>query len=997
MVHGVNTQLVGGPLSDMELTVPNFTPAPGPAYENNILFGVRNSNGDGETEIYRSLTPGSGFVLIATLGAGEIAHYDRDLAPRTTFYYKLRAVLGDEYSDFSSVGVYASGSKFYYPTLAAETIDAHKIKVTVTDNSYDDIWYEVFRDEGPHPGLIRSVTASDSGQVTEFIDEGLVPGTYYHYRVDAHTMGANSPLYQGVAGASATTEDALLPPEFTHQLPPEFFCGSIINFEFNNPNDGALTEIYRSLDSDTGFGLIATSGTTYFVDDVNPHTTYYYKLRAIKDGQTSEFSETEAITSLSDYYNPTLAASPASSGVELALTDNSFADISYGIIRNEVGTDNWVDIGARIELADSGQTYYVNDESVVFGNTYAYYVDVIVNCDGFPQYYEVASDTVTAEGTLIPPSFDPYNSGYMPCGNQITFSVNDPNIGTATEIYRSLQPGSGFELIHTLPISGSYLDENLVSNTTYYYKLRAVAPHATSEFSNVVALTSGFAFHNPLLTATVLPDNTVKLWFQDRSYLDNRYEIYGVGEGTTFVDGVVSSDSGSVHEFIDSSVIPGNTYIYYVNAELLCDGLPVLSNVAIDTVTIPANLQAPYFEPGIPPSNEPCGNQVAFSFTNPNATSNTQVWRSTSQDAGFELITTLGPDASDYLDQNLASRKTYYYKLRAVEDGAASPFSETMAFMSDAQWFNPGLTTTVLPDNTVEVQFQDRSYLDQSYEIYSVEAGHTDMIFSTGVSALDSGSIHTFIDSSVVPGKTYIYYVNATLNNNCGAAYLSNVAIDTASIPNVPYISGFTLVDTQLDIDIRDLHDYDTINGTHKPSIRANTNKITSAVAFYVNGKKINTDNTPPFVIYGDAHGNYNPGKLKPGDYTFMAIPYTANNGGGTAGRPLTIHFTVVNDPAPAALAFSENSRSEISDGVRFFPNPMVSQATLEISSVPESKVKVVILDQRGNVLHTVFAGRLNEEGYFKKELDREQFQKGIYLMAVTMNGATSINRFVVE
>jgi len=804
--------LYGGPHSTdpramLDLVAPHFTAAPGPYYENNILFGISNPNADSETEIYRSLSASSGYQLIATIPASEIAYYDADLSPRTTFYYKLRAVSESEVSPFSASTDYTSGSKFYNPGLTAMALDARRIQLIITDNSYDDVEYRVYRDVGPATGYITSVVATDSGQTFVFVDQGLVPNTYYHYRIDARTQGANNPLRQGVAQASATTPEdtTLMVPEFSHQAPPEFFCESVINFEFFNPNPGSLTEIYRSLQPETGFEKIATSGTSYFVDDVAPHTTYYYKLRAIKNGQASEFSAPEAFTSLSDFYNPTLTADPSAAGITLALTDNTFADISYGIIRNEVGTDNWTDIGAtRIQLPDSGQTYHYVDTAVIAGVTYAYYIDVIVNCDGFPQYYEVASDTATAEATL----------------------------------------------------------------------------------------------------------------------------------------------------------------------------------------------SAPYFT-NLPPSVEPCGNQVAFVYDNPNPGSITEIYRSLYPDTGFVLIGTQSAGVNTYLDTKLGSKTKYYYKLRAVKDSTASPYSQTQALMSGAAFFDPLLTATALPDNTVQLTFQDRSYLDFSYEIYGVEAGTTDVTLNTGVSALDSGSVHTFIDSLVVPGKTYIYYVNVILDINCGGQYLTNVVMDTITVPNAPYISGFTLVDTRMDIDIRELHDYDTINATDKPSIRANANKITSSVGFYLNGKKINTDNTPPYVIYGDAHGNYNPGKLKPGDYTFTAIPYTANNAGGIAGQPRTIHFTVYND-APHAIALRD-IEDEAPKGVRFYPNPLVSRSTLEIMDVPESKVKIEILDHQGNGLTTLFTGRLDERGYLLQVLDREQFKRGTYLIAVTINGQTTVRRIAVE
>jgi hypothetical protein len=799
----------------LTLTTPSFTTSPAPYYENNILLGIHNPNYGSDTEIYRSLSSDSGYELIATIPFEEQAFYDSDLAPRTTFYYKLRAALAGGYSEFSAPRAYTSGSKFYPPTLTGEAIDGRNVRLTLTDNSYDDLEYEIWRDGGPNQQYLLGMVMPDSGQTQIFIDQNLTPNTTYHYRVDARTKGPNNPIHQNVAEATVTTpqDTTLQVPEFSYQAPPEFFCESIINFEYWNPNEGSSTEIYRSLDSLSGFTLIHTAapGESYFVDDVAPHTKYYYKLRATRDGQVSAFTETRPITSLSEFYNPTIDAEAVNYGfesnwVELTLTDNSYADVSYGILRHEIGTDQWVGIGQeRIVLSDSGQTFHFTDENVKPNTTYAYYVDAIINCDGFPQYYEIAVDTVTTlEEYLLPPFFLHYPPSVYPCGNEVAFVMANENEGSLTEVYRSRYPDSGFVLIDTIMNnSDSYLDTGLESRGTYYYKLRAIKGTAVSEFSEVEALVAGPTFYNPILTLTLLPDQTVEVKLLDRTYLEYGYHIYGTAGGTTFVQSVYSGgrDSASVHTYIDSSVVPGRTYSYAVDAELYCDGLPMEREVATASITIPDN---------------------------------------------------------------------------------------------------------------------------------------------TG-----------------------------------------------------PAITGFTLVDPYSDIDIRALHDYDTIDGTNRPTIRANVNDNTKSVRFFLNGKRISTSNTDPHSLYGDAKGNYNPGKLKPGDYVFTAVPYSGRKATGVEGTPLTIHFTVFKNTVQQM--FMHEDQSQGVDAVSLYPNPLITESNIEVSAPAGSKVKIEIMDQLGNSHRTLFSGKIDSDGYWAKEINRNQFAKGTYLLAVTINGIATIKRFVVE
>ena len=61
-------------------------------------------------------------------------------------------------------------------------------------------------------------------------------------------------------------------------------------------------------------------------------------------------------------------------------------------------------------------------------------------------------------------------------------------------------------------------------------------------------------------------------------------------------------------------------------------------------------------------------------------------------------------------------------------------------------------------------------------------------------------------------------------------------------------------------------------------------------------------ENTAPYALFSDLLGNYTAWRPINGSYTLTATPFTAAGGGGTAGSPLTITFTVVNAPLPVTL-----------------------------------------------------------------------------------------------
>lgn len=199
------SQLVNAQPDEPPLETPYFEPAGFPYYEKDILLGFHNPNEGSETEIYIGLTEGGDFALAYIAAPGERIYFDTSRSPRTTYYFKLRAVLDERVSLFSSVTSFTTGSKFYHPALSGDA-DGTTIELTLRDRSYDDLQYELWREQGSAATFLTSFNLSDSGQVVTYIDADLQENTTYNYRVDARTKGPNQPFYHAVATASVKTQ-----------------------------------------------------------------------------------------------------------------------------------------------------------------------------------------------------------------------------------------------------------------------------------------------------------------------------------------------------------------------------------------------------------------------------------------------------------------------------------------------------------------------------------------------------------------------------------------------------------------------------------------------------------------------------------------------------------------------------------------------------------------------------------------------------------------------
>ena len=100
---------------------------------------------------------------------------------------------------------------------------------------------------------------------------------------------------------------------------------------------------------------------------------------------------------------------------------------------------------------------------------------------------------------------------------------------------------------------------------------------------------------------------------------------------------------------------------------------------------------------------------------------------------------------------------------------------------------------------------------------------------------------------------------------------------------------------------------------TQNLNIRANTDPaVVGSVRFALDqDSNYRTENSAPYALAGDKKGNYTAWRPSLGSHTVTATPYTNRSAGGTAGTPLTITFTVVNESAPQNTAPSVNAGAD--------------------------------------------------------------------------------------
>jgi hypothetical protein len=167
-------------------------------------------------------------------------------------------------------------------------------------------------------------------------------------------------------------------------------------------------------------------------------------------------------------------------------------------------------------------------------------------------------------------------------------------------------------------------------------------------------------------------------------------------------------------------------------------------------------------------------------------------------------------------------------------------------------------------------------------------------------------------------------------------------------------VVSYTLVNAQTDQDIRDLADGETIDlatlGTTQINVRINTNpaKVGSLVVALNTNQKYRVDENPPYTMANTSGTDYLAWAYKNGQNIIKATPFSAANGTGTAGTPLTITIYVVNSavsPAPASPP------SLIVNGDFSMLNPAQPQfpAAWTASKLVDSTVRCIAVDTLEN------------------------------------------------
>jgi hypothetical protein len=359
-----------------------------------------NSSNETGFKVERSADGLTGWTVVNTTAANATSFVDSNLAPGTTYYYRVRAFNAGGNSGYTSVVSNMTTTPLLIApagpsVLTAATVSSSKIHLAWTDNSVRESGFKI---EHSLDNVTFTQIAAVGVNVVTYDATGLSGGVIHYFRVRAYNQYGNS-AYSNTANATTTVSSPPAPP---NTLTATAISSSRIDLTWV---DGSVREdgyrVQRATNSAGPWTTIfntAANVVAYSDLGLSSGVQYYYRVCAFNGYGNSSFSNTANATTPAASVppgTPTGLSAKAVSTSQITLTwaDNSNNETGYEVERSLDG----VTFAKIVSLPANSITY--NNTGLNSGVKYYYQVRT-TNAAGNSAYSNIAN--ATTQGTPGP-------------------------------------------------------------------------------------------------------------------------------------------------------------------------------------------------------------------------------------------------------------------------------------------------------------------------------------------------------------------------------------------------------------------------------------------------------------------------------------------------------------------------------------------------------------------------------------------------------------------
>ena len=560
-----------------------------------------------------------------------------------------------------------------------------------------------------------------------------------------------------------------------------------IELSWDKPKYGSksiqsYTVSFRSVDDTPDQWCTQTSSKECLVlTNLTPESLYCFKVTAESDAGSSPASEMSEVRLPPDRPGKPWAIDVSHNTIELQWTkpSNRIKSItSYTVLHRCYQFDPW-----------SSHTTTGSQESALLTNLVpkrSYHVKVQAVSGAGTSSESELSDIIE---TLLPPPGKPYVSNVTQ--NDLHLLWKKPEDSTDcvqcyTVFYRSGgDPQGNWCEVRTKSASEIYVFNNLITNMSYHFKVRAETPtgfSAESELSDPIAIRLP-AFANPLVSNVT--HNSVELNWEKPKYSTDCELRYTVFYRSKDCDWIEKISTASVESLKVDNLLPGKTHYFKVKAET-AKGSSGESGIS--------EIMLPTDQPGKPMATCITPTTIDLQWNKPEhgaeSVQSYTVWYRSDQSDEWSLQPSTYAQQYCTLLTGLIPKTFYHVKVQAMNSGGLSPYSE-LSEPYETLLPPPGKPcATDITQNSVVLEWDSPTVGAASVQSYTILYCSADEKWHQ----LKTNKSQTiFLVENLNPKTTYHFKIRAETATNVSPDSTASDSVETLlPPPGRPYAANVT-------------------------------------------------------------------------------------------------------------------------------------------------------------------------------------------------------------
>ena len=532
--------------------------------------------------------------------------------------------------------------------------------------------------------------------------------------------------------------------------------GILLTWTDNATNETGF-QIERSLSATSDFALVATTAAnvnSFLSTGLAAGTQYYYRIRSINGSINSAYTTVVSATT----------------GVRRFLID--FGSTSY-----RTPTTGWNNITAPTTGSVTNLVESIGEASTL---------SLTIVDDPSDGY--AASNTSGYKQILLDYPITALQDSHFGYGTGGTYRLYGLDNGRNYSLrFFGCRTGvtDSRKAMFTINGQQQVLETTNNTQTIVFNNIVPTSGSITIDFD--VANGSDFAYLNVLdivefqstpqaptsLLAQATSSNQIQLTWNDASSNETGFQVdrsitSGIGFST------IASLNANTSSYSDVGLTPTTQYFYRVRA---------INAIGNSDYTPEANAITLAVPPAAPTDLTviASGQQLAVNWTD--ASDNEtgfQLERSLTSESGFTLLSTLAADSTSYVDDGLDGETQYFYRVRAINSGGGSGYSnEGSAVTLPASPLPPtALSATAVSASQINLVWDDSSLNETGFQIE--RSNFQDSAFVLLATVLADTTIYA--DINLLESTQYFYRVRS-FNSTGASAYTLTTAATTFPYP----------------------------------------------------------------------------------------------------------------------------------------------------------------------------------------------------------------------